>query len=131
MKDYLKKENPSWQIPDRRLRKFLKTQTLQSESAVVDEAKKPRFGLGLKMFSTKMKTEAPAEAPPSQVTSPPEEVDDAPSPIKEEAPRVATPKAAVDAEATAEVKEVTVTHTDDNDGEQEKPCFACASCVVM
>jgi hypothetical protein len=70
VKQYLKKFNPSWQIPDRRLRKFLKSHssTQSSESArpialsddvsqISNTSKRSRFGgLGRKIFSMKAKS---------------------------------------------------------------------------
>jgi hypothetical protein len=68
VKQYLKKKNPSWQIPDRRLRKFLKSHstTQSSESAkalalsddvsqISNTSKRGRFGglLSRKIFSMK------------------------------------------------------------------------------
>ena len=149
LKQHLKQTNPSWHVPDRRLRKFLKNHNAESETAKTIEEDstlpKRRNFMG-KLFPTKKQTVV-TTAPMEEIITTQQEVvspqaaDDAveaiPSPVaameqesKPAAASVATPKQ----QQQQSVGEDIIYKEDDDEGEggtKGGMCAPCESCTMM
>jgi len=149
IKTVLKNENPKWNIPDRRLKKLIKAQTM-SESHLntggVHMSK--RFLLGKTasaLFRRHQGDNATApldDAPPAMVEIPAEPADEEndnsevvksnETVVKDDTPQpeVATEEPVEERVAIVESPDAAKLYKDDNDGKRDD-CAICQSCSVM
>ena len=144
LQEFLKEKNAAWQVPERRLRKFVNRHAAEAaipkttKTDVDGQSKKPRKRVGglMKTVFGGGKKSAPEEdkvpvaeiettIPESPVEWEEENVE--PEPAAEDNPaETETPK-----EADHNMPESEDAYKDENDGTKEKACTPCAGCLLM